>query len=137
MILTSERFNPKKYLNLIHASSTWNELLQGRENLRKSVEEKSILLKNIVKENFDRYVHAKLTIDSNLACYRLSWDNGLSFLDVYADMKQTIYTKNEYGLGKIIKTMEAIKKEGDTLFKPVIENNDKMIELSRKLETLK
>lgn len=57
-------------------------MARGAQTLRSTLDQKSEALRNLVQDNFDRFVSAKTTIDT-----------------VYGEMKaQSLNEKNEYGI---------------------------------------
>lgn len=63
LLLSSENFNPQKFLRHFHSDTGFDDLLQGLEVLRFSVDQQAENMKELVKQNFDRFVEAKNTID--------------------------------------------------------------------------
>ncbi|KAL8708874.1 MAG: hypothetical protein Q9220_006330 [cf. Caloplaca sp. 1 TL-2023] len=63
-LLSSTTFSPNLYLSQVHANASTQALLQGLDNLSKSIDQKSASLKVLVESNFERFVRAKTTIDN-------------------------------------------------------------------------
>ncbi|KAK9836321.1 hypothetical protein WJX81_005210 [Elliptochloris bilobata] len=59
----SEQFDPDVYLGLVHGDTSLGELRAGLANLRLELSERTGQLKALVKENFDRFISCKTTID--------------------------------------------------------------------------
>ena len=63
-MLSSTTFSPNLFLAQVHSQASTKELLQGLENLSRSIDSKSASLKVLVESNFERFVRAKTTIDN-------------------------------------------------------------------------
>jgi exocyst complex component 2 len=63
-LLSSTTFSPALFLSQTHSNASTKTLLQGLENLTRSIDQKSASLKVLVESNFERFVRAKATIDN-------------------------------------------------------------------------
>lgn len=63
-LLSSTTFSPALFLSQAHSDATTDDLIQGMENLLRSIDQKSASLKVLVETNFERFVRAKATIDN-------------------------------------------------------------------------
>jgi exocyst complex component 2 len=63
-LLSSTTFSPGLFLSQTHANASTQSLLQGLQNLTRSIDQKSASLKVLVESNFERFVRAKATIDN-------------------------------------------------------------------------
>jgi len=63
IIPTSDRFDPELYLALIHSETTLDELVTGTHTLEVDVADRKTQLKDLVKDNFERFISCKRTID--------------------------------------------------------------------------
>ena len=78
----TKAFDPKLFLRKVHQNTSYNDLLVGADRLRYTLDQKSEALKNLVQNNFDRFVSAKNTIDT-----------------VYNEMKsKSLNKENDYGV---------------------------------------
>lgn len=89
--LSSEQFNSQEFLKVVHADSTFEELSAGLDNLCASMEEKTELLRNLVKQNFSVFVNAKNSVDL-----------------VYNDMKKKVFSYPELGTENIHRDIEGM-----------------------------
>jgi exocyst complex component 2 len=70
MTLSSPSFDPRVYLVEVHGDSTAAELETGTLRLQGMVDKRTETLKALVKENFDRFVNAKDTVDGTFfSCF--------------------------------------------------------------------
>eukprot|EP00887_Chlorella_sp_A99_P006089 scaffold22.g6089.t1 len=60
---SSEAFSPTAYLGVVHRETQLNDLVSGLQSLRAQLSEHTGQLKSLVKENFDRFISSKDTID--------------------------------------------------------------------------
>jgi hypothetical protein len=63
LLPTAEGFDPEAYLGVFHASTTEEELAEGRVALERDLGERAGQLKTLVKQNFDRFIGAGTAID--------------------------------------------------------------------------
>ncbi|KAJ1966226.1 Exocyst complex component S5 [Dispira parvispora] len=61
--VSNRRFSPRQFLYEVHKDSTHEELSTGLKNLRLLVDQRSVALKGLVQNNFDRFVSARSKID--------------------------------------------------------------------------
>jgi len=62
--ISRKEFNPIKFLNEVHKGTSYRDLENGSVNLRNLVEQRTEILKNLVKNYFEQFVNSKSTIDS-------------------------------------------------------------------------
>lgn len=62
-MVTNKKFQPRHFLLQVHKDTSYNDLVAGEERLRRGVDQRNEALKNLVHQNFDRFVSAKNTID--------------------------------------------------------------------------
>jgi hypothetical protein len=62
-MISKEEFNPRHFLRSVHKTTTLSELEKGILSLKSSVEKRQVVLKELVKSNFDRFINAKNVID--------------------------------------------------------------------------
>lgn len=90
VMITNKKFQPRHFLLQVHRNTSYNELVQGEERLRRDVDQRAEALKSLVHQNFDRFVSAKNTIDH-----------------VYDEMKsKQLNQQQDYGTIDIQKALE-------------------------------
>lgn len=62
-MITNKKFQARHFLIQVHKETSYNDLVRGEERLRKGVDQRAEALKNLVHQNFDRFVSAKNTVD--------------------------------------------------------------------------
>ena len=62
-MLSSPSFSPSLYMSTVHPTAPTEVLLNGLDNISRSVEKKSPSLKALVEEHFERFLKAKYTLD--------------------------------------------------------------------------
>jgi len=70
VLLSSDSFDPLAYLTTVHRSSTLPELQQGLAHLQEDAAARRSAIATLVKENFERFISCKSTIDDVLATLR-------------------------------------------------------------------
>lgn len=79
--LVSDDFDARLCLRLVHQYTSYEDLVRASEHLQFSIQTRKNVLKSLVRENFDRFVNAKNSIDS-----------------VYADMRSKGMNSGDYGM---------------------------------------
>ncbi len=64
IIFKSPNFDARTFLRQVHLYISYEDLVGSVDYLRKGLALKNETLKNLVKDNFDRFVNAKNSIDS-------------------------------------------------------------------------
>jgi len=62
--ISRKEFNPISFLKEVHRGTSYRDLESGSEHLRNLVEQRTEILKNLVKNYFEHFVNSKATIDS-------------------------------------------------------------------------
>ncbi|KAJ1906551.1 Exocyst complex component S5, partial [Tieghemiomyces parasiticus] len=60
---SNRKFNPRQFLYEVHKETSHRDLERGLQNLRHAVDQRSVALKTLVQNNFDRFVAARNKID--------------------------------------------------------------------------
>jgi exocyst complex component 2 len=105
-LVSSKHFSPAVFLRDVHANTPTPTLQQGLEYLSQSIAQKSGSLKDLVENNFDRFVAAKGTIEG-----------------VYKEMKVNVLGKEkeaEYGVGKIRGYLNEVDTKAHEVFGPIM-----------------
>lgn len=89
-MITNKKFQARQFLIQVHKETAYNDLVRGEERLRMGVDQRAEALKNLVHQNFDRFVSAKNTVDH-----------------VYDEMKsKQLNEQQDYGTIGIQKSLE-------------------------------
>lgn len=92
-MITNKKFQPRHFLLQVHKDTSYNDLVAGEERLRRGVDQRNEALKNLVHQNFDRFVSAKNTIDH-----------------VYEEMKsKQLSQQQDYGTIGIQRALDGMK----------------------------
>lgn len=79
IVLASPTFDPRLYLRLVHQYTSYEDLIAAQENLQAALNLRRETLKSLVKQNFDRFVNAKNSIDAVYADMRVKGMNSGDF----------------------------------------------------------
>ncbi|KAI8080296.1 exocyst complex component Sec5-domain-containing protein [Gilbertella persicaria] len=109
MMITNNKFQPRHFLLQVHKDTNYNDLVDGEERLRRGVDQRAEAQKDLVHQNFDRFVSAKNTIDH-----------------VYEEMKSKQLNKEqEYGTIGIQKALDAANTKAEQVYGPVVERRQR------------
>ena len=81
ILLISPNFDARLCLRLVHQFTSYEDLLKSQDHLNGSILNRKDVLKLLVRENFDRFVNAKNSIDS-----------------VYADVRSKGMNSGDFGM---------------------------------------
>lgn len=81
ILLSSPNFDARLCLRLVHQYTSYEDLIRACEQLEAGIEARRGVLKLLVRENFDRFVNAKNSIDA-----------------VYADMRGKGMNSGDFGM---------------------------------------
>lgn len=81
ILLSSPNFDARLYLRLVHQYTSYEDLIAAQSSLQGALDLRRETLKTLVKQNFDRFVNAKNSIDT-----------------VYADMRVKGMNCGDYGM---------------------------------------
>ncbi|KAG9296285.1 hypothetical protein G9A89_014877 [Geosiphon pyriformis] len=119
-LVGTKTFNPKLFLRKVHHDTSFNDMLNGADRLRSTLDQKSEALKNLVQDNFDRFVSAKNTIDT-----------------VYNEMKvKGLNEENEYGVRGLDTALTEAAAKAEQVFGPVLVNRMKAEKIRSTLSVL-
>ncbi|CAG8478107.1 13674_t:CDS:10 [Acaulospora morrowiae] len=120
LLVGTKSFNPKYFLRRVHNDTPYEDLLRGAEMLRYTLDQKSEALRNLVQDNFDRFVSAKTTIDT-----------------VYDEMKaQSLNEDSEYGVKVLNRALSEASNKVEQIFGPVLVNRSKAEKIRSTLSLL-
>ncbi|KAI8987114.1 exocyst complex component Sec5-domain-containing protein [Pilobolus umbonatus] len=119
-MITNKNFQPRQFLLQVHKDTSYNELIDGETHLRKGVNQRAEALKNLVHQNFDRFVSAKNTIDH-----------------VYDEMKsKQLNQEQDYGTVNIKKALDDANTRAEQVYGPVIERRHRVEKVKSTLYVL-
>ncbi|GAA93492.1 uncharacterized protein L969DRAFT_95855 [Mixia osmundae IAM 14324] len=105
VLISSKAFDPKTFLATVHPNAAFQDLKEGRERLKGTLEQRSEALRILVEEEFDRFVSIK---GSTAA--------------VYDDMRAGLLVDDrEYGIRDIKETLRAATSKADQVFMPILD----------------
>lgn len=81
ILLSSPNFDARLCLRLVHQYTSYEDLIRACDHLDLGIEARRIVLKLLVRENFDRFVNAKNSIDA-----------------VYSDMRAKGMNSGDFGM---------------------------------------
>ncbi|KAF3200052.1 hypothetical protein TWF106_003493 [Orbilia oligospora] len=122
-LISSKTFSPGDFLRDVHMYSDVDDLQNGLEYLTNSINQKSSALKLLVSNNFERFVLAKSTIDSVYKEMRA----GSTTINYEGEEEATfrLIKEEEWGLKTIRTPLNAAQAQAETLFGPVMENQER------------
>ncbi|KAI8356677.1 exocyst complex component Sec5-domain-containing protein [Blakeslea trispora] len=109
LIIANSKFQPRHFLLHVHRDTSYNDLVAGEDRLRRGVDQRAEAQKNLVHQNFDRFVSAKNTIDH-----------------VYEEMKtKQLNEEQDYGILGIQKALDAANTRAEQVYGPVVERRQR------------
>lgn len=117
IVITQANFDPRGFLKEVHFETSFNDLLRGRQNLERASLQRNESLKNLVKQNFDRFVNAKNSTEA-----------------VFKDMQQRRLTEQDHGMRKAIEAVSVAFQRAQDVYGALMERREREVRLCKKLE---
>lgn len=119
VLISSKSFQPTTFLKTLHKNTHFQDMEKGLENLQDSLEEKIESMKNLFKQNFERFVNAKMVID-----------------DVYDVMKKKVFNRPETELNELFQSISKWKGALKAALEPILLVKQESGTLTRKLHVI-
>ncbi|KAI7903981.1 exocyst complex component Sec5-domain-containing protein [Cokeromyces recurvatus] len=120
IMIANKKFQPRQFLLQVHKNTSYNDLVAGEDRLRRGVDQRAEALKNLVHQNFDRFVSAKNTIDH-----------------VYEEMKsKQLNQQQEYGTIGIQAALNDANNRAEQVYGPVVERRQRVEKVKNTLYVL-
>ncbi|GAB4814736.1 hypothetical protein N2152v2_001782 [Parachlorella kessleri] len=119
----SEQFDPELYLKVIHSDTTVQELSRGLHNLKLQLSEHTGQLKALVKENFERFISSKNTIDDIYAKLQKAEADGQEGVDGTSSSEVMVAVLQV--LRTLLRTDVVVQDEARRAFGPLLERQSK------------
>ncbi|KAF6265699.1 exocyst complex component Sec5-domain-containing protein [Scenedesmus sp. NREL 46B-D3] len=108
LLLCEEGFEPGAYLAVFHEGSSAGELAAGLRALDRELGERTGQLKQLVKQNFDRFISCKTTID-----------------DIYVKLQHIESTSTGISTEVLYSAIQQVQDGASTVFGPILERSAK------------
>jgi hypothetical protein len=119
--VTTPQFQVDAFLRTVHAGTLFEDLQKALPRLKSKIGAIDELQRQLVRDNFDRFVSAKATIDR-----------------LFVDMQSQGLTDpgGDYGLKRCMDAVSALRKRVLDLFSPLLQQRQVELDLRRKLSFL-
>jgi exocyst complex component 2 len=117
IIITQSSFDARAFLTQVHADTSYEDLHRGRQNLMKASQQRNESLKNLVKQNFDRFVNAKNSTEL-----------------VFRDMQQRRLTDQDHGTRRAIEAVTVAFQRSQEVYGALMARREREQLIRRKLE---
>lgn len=114
--ITSKKFNAAFYLTTLHRNTSYADLLKGLKNLRELIASRTLKLRDLIKENFERYVSARNTVRM-----------------ILASLKDKTSVEE---LEKLHRTLQTSHAEAQDLLGPLIDSQKNQLAIKHRLTVL-
>ena len=114
--ITSRQFSAEEFLLKVHSNTSFEKLNASIPMLEGKIQEKREAQRNLVKQNFERFVSAKATIDA-----------------VFLEMQSQGLTTGEFGLERCRDAVVVASNKVKELYAPLLESQQREAELRRKI----
>ncbi|ORX85395.1 hypothetical protein BCR32DRAFT_265669 [Anaeromyces robustus] len=107
--ISKKEFDPVIFLKEVHRGTSYRDLESGSENLRHLVEQRTEILKNLVKNYFEQFVNSKSTVDS-------------FYLDIQEQKKSN---PSDRGTKQFNTKLESVIDMAKNLYGPILDRRNK------------
>lgn len=108
ILLSSSNFDARLCLRLVHQFTSYEDLIKAGEFLNLGIEARKTVLKLLVRENFDRFVNAKNSIDS-----------------VYADMRSKGMNSGDFGMRPATASVNGALEKSHQVYHPLLKRRSR------------
>lgn len=120
MLTTSSNFDPIQFLVRVHGESSLLQLKEGLKHLNGQVMARDDIIRELVRQNFTRFVKAKNNVDA-----------------VYSDMQQRgLASSEDHGTGMALASIAQAYKQAVDVFEPLVKRTEKEAALKRRIDFL-
>ncbi|PJF18349.1 Exocyst complex component sec5 [Paramicrosporidium saccamoebae] len=117
IVVTNANFDPRSFLKEIHGDTDFDSLVRGRHNLESASYQRNESLKNLVKQNFERFVNAKNSTEL-----------------VFKNMQQRRLTDQDHGMRKAIEAASVAYQRAEDVYGTLMVRREQELKIRRKLE---
>lgn len=117
IVLTRENFDARLFLKTVHGDTSYADLLRGRENLMRATRHRNESLKNLVKQNFDRFINAKNSTEL-----------------VFRDMQSRRLTDKDHGMRRALEALSAAYQRASDVYGSLMRRREQEQGIRRRLE---
>ena len=108
ILLNSSNFDARLCLRLVHQFTAYEDLVGAVETLNSNIQSRKEVLKLLVRENFDRFVNAKNSIDS-----------------VYADIRIKGMNSGDFGMRPSTASVNAALEKSQQVYHPLLKRRNR------------
>ena len=122
LLASSDAFDPKTYLGKVHRDSSQEDLKKGQLHLTKQLNEGKDQRMLLVKENFERFIKCKNTID-----------------DIHSKLQHNEFHSSSEAASTVLlmQSLKDVKDKSNTIFRPLIDRQQEREKLQRLLSTFR
>lgn len=143
-LISSKTFSPPDFLRDVHTTTSAQGLQSGLDFLSMSISEKSSALKQLVSNNFDRFVLAKSTIDAVFEEMKMGTSSSArnsTMPGQNGDVSRyngsfRLNKEDEWGLRSIRAPLTESGSKAEVIFGPMLENQGREEKLRVMLHVL-
>lgn len=117
IIITEENFDARAFLREVHGDTSFADLVRGQRNLLQATEQRNLSLKNLVKQNFDRFVNAKNATEV-----------------VYKDMQSKRLTDSDHGMRRAVEALSASQQKSMDVYGMLIHRREQELLIRKRLD---
>ncbi|GMH42432.1 hypothetical protein BSKO_10351 [Bryopsis sp. KO-2023] len=117
---SSAAFSPEHYLATVHENTALKDLDEGMRTLETGLSKRTGQLKQLVKENFERFISCKNTID-----------------DVYVRLHKNEADKRGVNTHSLRASITQVQEDAQRAFAPMVERNQKVQQIKSVIGVIK
>lgn len=117
IIITKASFDSRTFLCKVHGETSFKDLIRGKKNLEIASKQRNESLKNLVKQNFDRFVNAKNATEL-----------------VFRDMQQRRLIDQDHGMRRAIEALTTAYQRAQEVYGSLMARREREQLIRKRIE---
>ena len=134
-LISSREFNSQKFLTTVHADSSIDDLISYLSFLENTIQGQQSQLKNVIDENFSKFVDCKNSIDDVLLTFKRLKTRAQQELDkskaFNPSRQRNMSQDNRFLISDLEDAIKNLTLETSMLIRPIMENKTKETKINK------
>lgn len=139
-LISSQKFDSQVFLTTVHSDSSVEQLMQLLQFLERDIQNQTAQLRQVIDENYIKFVDCKRTIDDILFEFKSSKTYAQQERDsskVYNPLRQRKLQQSESLAAELEESLQNINIASNLMIGPIIESKNKESKLNKVIEFIR